>query len=475
MKVVGWGPTLGFALAFIVLIGNAVLSYYNRRVLHDNDQRVARSYAVLADVESLYSALQEAETGQRGYLITGLDRYLAPYRDADTRAHALLASLERDSADHPAQLDALPLLRQKIGKKFDELNMTIALRQRSFEAARQLVLTDQGRRLMDEIRDILEGMRERERGRLRERSEVARRSYLIGTATNLAGVTVTVGVVAGAFVLAWRELLARARAEQGLLQARGELEDRVRERTAELQRSNRELEQFASVASHDLQEPLRKVQAFGDRLHARYASALGEQGGDYLARMQAAAARMSKLINDLLAFSRVTTRGQPFVPTDLNVVAREVVDDLEERIAQAGGKVEVGPLPTLHVDPLQARQLLQNLIANALKFHKPGEPPVVRLGASGPNEAGEWALEVSDNGIGFEEQYRDRIFGLFQRLHGRLEYEGTGLGLAICRKIAERHGGQITAHSAPGLGATFVVTLPDRKDVNEEVTDGQKR
>jgi light-regulated signal transduction histidine kinase (bacteriophytochrome) len=300
--------------------------------------------------------------------------------------------------------------------------------------------------------------------------------------TNLAGVTVTASVVAGAFVLAWRELLARARAERGLLQARAELEDRVRERTAKLvsvngalERSNRELEQFAFVASHDLQEPLRKVQAFGDRLRARYGSAIGEQGGDYLVRMQAAAARMSKLINDLLAFSRVTTHGQPFVPTDLNVIAREVVGDLEERIAEAGGKVELGPLPTLKVDPLQARQLLQNLIANGLKFHKPGEPPVVRVEAKGPNEAGEWALEVRDNGIGFEEQYRERIFQVFQRLHGRLEYEGTGIGLAICRKIAERHGGHITAHSASGQGATFVVTLPDHKDVPEEANDGKER
>ena len=157
------------------------------------------------------------------------------------------------------------------------------------------------------------------------------------------------------------------------------------------------------------------------------------------------------LINDLLTFSRVTTKAQPFAPVDLDQVAREVVADLEVRVQQTGGRVEVGELPTLDADPLQMRQLLQNLIGNALKFHRPGVPPVVEVGARavGPPEGGAWPpapdgwreLTVEDNGIGFDEKYLDRIFTVFQRLHGRGEYEGTGMGLAICRKIVERHGG----------------------------------
>ncbi len=270
------------------------------------------------------------------------------------------------------------------------------------------------------------------------------------------------------------ELAAANRALSVEVEERKEAEERVRAFAAELQRSNQELEQFASVASHDLQEPLRKIQAFGDRLHAKFGADLGEQGRDYLGRMRSAAARMSTLISDLLAFSRVTTRAQPFAPVDLAAEVGEVVSDLEARLQQTGGRVDVGPLPELSADPTQVRQLFQNLIGNALKFHRPDEPPVVKVrgrvlpGADG-RDGEVCEVTVEDNGIGFEEKYLDRIFQLFQRLHGRNEYEGTGIGLAICRKIVERHGGGITARSAPGRGSTFTVTLP-RNPAPEERT-----
>jgi len=220
-----------------------------------------------------------------------------------------------------------------------------------------------------------------------------------------------------------------------------------------------------------LQEPLRKVQAFGDRLKAACSKALGAEGSDYLDRMQAAAKRMQTLIDDLLAFSRVTTKANPFEPVDLNRIAQEVLSDLEVRIQQSGGQVELGELPAIDADPLQMRQLFQNLLGNALKFHQEGRLPVVKVRGQAVNQpARESAangqveefcqITVEDNGIGFNEKYLDRIFILFQRLHGRSAYEGTGIGLAICRKIADRHGGSITAKSTPGEGSTFVVTLP---------------
>jgi signal transduction histidine kinase len=185
--------------------------------------------------------------------------------------------------------------------------------------------------------------------------------------------------------------------------------------------------------------------------------------------MLASATRMRSLIDALLSFSRVTTKAQPFTPVDLATTADEVVSDLEDRIQRMGGRVEVGALPSVEADPLQMRQLLQNLIGNGLKFARPGTPPVVKVVSrllehtEGNGSVPRCEISVRDNGIGFEEVYLDRIFELFQRLHGRQEYEGTGMGLAICRKIVERHGGSITAQSSPGRGANFLVTLPLRQ------------
>ena len=236
---------------------------------------------------------------------------------------------------------------------------------------------------------------------------------------------------------------------------------------AKLEVSNRELQDFAFVASHDLQEPLRKVTAFGDMLKSEFGAALGETGVDYLHRMQSAARRMQTLISDLLQLSRVTSKAQPFTTVDLSQVASDVLNDLEVRLQQSGGNVELEPLPTIDADGLQMRQLLQNLIGNAIKYARPEEPPRVRVYAEADPPGGKGRrfvrLCVADNGIGFEEQYVDRIFTVFQRLHERGVYEGTGIGLAICRKIAERHGGSITARSRPGEGSTFIVTLPFRQ------------
>lgn len=283
------------------------------------------------------------------------------------------------------------------------------------------------------------------------------------------------------------EIAARAVLEDQLRVANEALEARVRRRTQQLvdtnrnlERSNQELQDFAYVASHDLQEPLRKIQAFGNLLQDEYGGGLGE-GRDYLDRMRNAASRMSVLIEDLLSFSRVTTKARPLTDVDLNVVAAEVLEDLEIRVKDCSGTVEIGPLPTLHADELQMRQLMQNLISNALKFARPDESPRVRIYAkfiAGPEDDNSASslqqgdhkdatikncqLFVEDNGIGFDEKYLDRIFSVFQRLHGKDSYQGTGIGLAICRKIVERHGGSITARSKPGKGSTFIVTLPTK-------------
>lgn len=237
---------------------------------------------------------------------------------------------------------------------------------------------------------------------------------------------------------------------------------------AKLRHRNRELQDFAQVASHDLQEPLRKILAFGDRLETAVGPLLNEPGGSYLQRMLQAAMRMQTLINGLLAYCRIETKGSAFTEVDFGTIVREVLDDLETQIQNTGATVRLGAeFPKIEADALQVRQLLQNLIGNALKYHKSGVPPVVTVSAALVNDtlpAGETLpicrVTVEDCGIGFDEKYLDRIFAVFQRLHGRNEYEGTGIGLAVCRKIVERHGGSITATSTLGEGAVFVVSLP---------------
>ncbi|WP_020471803.1 PAS domain S-box protein [Zavarzinella formosa] len=247
-------------------------------------------------------------------------------------------------------------------------------------------------------------------------------------------------------------------------------EEQVRSVAIELRRSNEELEQFAYVASHDLQEPLRKIQAFGDRLANKFREQVGEQGREYIDRMLNSAGRMRSLINDLLSFSRVSSKAHVFAPVDLGRVVREVLSDLEVRIGETGATVTPGLLPTIEADALQMRQLFQNLIANSLKFRKKDVAPRIEVTATPTGElppntdppatVDGVRITLRDNGIGFDQSYAERIFEVFQRLHAKHEFEGTGIGLAVCRKIVERHGGTIVARSQPNEGAVFLIDMP---------------
>lgn len=268
-------------------------------------------------------------------------------------------------------------------------------------------------------------------------------------------------------ILVTRDLTRQRQAEE----ARRLAEQQIREYTVQLERSNRELERFASVASHDLQEPLRKIQAFSDRLRQKYEELLPEPGRDYVNRMQEAAKRMQDLINDLLMFSRLTTKEQRHAPVNLNKILTAVLSDLEVRIEENEAKIEAAQLPMIEADPMHMRQLFQNLISNAIKFRRPDVAPVVTITAEElPKQARPTTLRmrVSDNGIGIESKYHERIFGIFERLHSRGKYEGTGVGLAVCRKICEQHGGAIRVESDAGQGTTFVVELPLRQERKQQ-------
>lgn len=250
-------------------------------------------------------------------------------------------------------------------------------------------------------------------------------------------------------------------------------ESQLKQFTLELQRSNQDLEQFAYVASHDLQEPLRKIRAFGDRLTARYGEGLDAPGVDYINRMQSASARMQVLIEELLSFSRVSRPGLVVEKINMNELVKEVLDDLDAQIRRESAEVKVTKIPSIRGEHTQIKRLIQNLISNAIKFHKPGRAPRIEISARtlrGSQVSEEFQfqamrpeyvrIDVKDNGIGFDEKHKEKIFNIFQRLHGRAEYEGTGIGLAICRKIVTNHGGMITANSKEGEGSEFIVILP---------------
>jgi light-regulated signal transduction histidine kinase (bacteriophytochrome) len=248
------------------------------------------------------------------------------------------------------------------------------------------------------------------------------------------------------------EIAERKRAEEGLKRA-----------VDDLARSNKELEQFAYVASHDLQEPLRTVASYVDLLSMKYKGKLDEKADKYIFYAVDGASRMSTLINDLLTYSRVGTRGKPFEQVDMNVVFKSAVDNLKSSIRGQRAEISHDELPGVFGDETQLVQLLQNMIGNAIKFRKKDTIPRIHISAARGSDA--WTFGVRDNGIGIEPEFCERIFTIFQRLHTRDEYPGTGVGLAICRRIVERHGGRIWLESRLGEGSTFFFTMPIKEKI----------
>ena len=258
------------------------------------------------------------------------------------------------------------------------------------------------------------------------------------------------GAVTGAVVI-FRDITERRQGER-----------QVEEQRRELERSNAELQQFAYVASHDLQEPLRMVASYTQLLAKRYQGKLGADADDFIHYAVDGARRMQTLINDLLAYSRVGTRGRPFEPTDCNQIVRLALANLKVAVEESGAAVDVGELPTVFADRTQLGQLFQNLLANAIKFRHADRPPRVSVTAERVEDESAWRFAVADNGIGIAAEHFERIFVIFQRLHTREQYAGTGIGLAVCRKIVERHGGRMWVESEVDRGATFRFTIPDR-------------
>ena len=438
---------------------------------------------IIMRLESLHLSVVVAESGQRGYLLTEYEEYLNPYhtelQSLDEKIK-LVRDIESDISGQKELIEELLIL---VDEKISELTSSVdlALREREKSALRQ-VMTNRGRDLYREIRKNIKLLVDKEYAHRRtlysELKNIQRDAKV-----NFGVSAITSGLlVIGMFLMARINLRISTRYQEGLEEQNEQLLEKVALRTQELtvyseelSRSNRELEDFAFVASHDLQEPLRKIQAFSDRLTTIYKDKLDERGVDYIKRMTTAAFRMSTLINDLLEFSRITTRGKDFVEVELDEVFEEVLGDLEIAIKESHAQINVAPLPKVCADPSQIYQLFLNVLSNGLKFRKVDQAPLINVLVEQKDiydelqhiDVPSCIITIKDNGIGFEQTYADKIFSPFQRLHGRTAYKGTGIGLAICRRIVERHGGTIVAYSSPDEGATFIVTLPIEAVVNK--------
>ncbi|BFM08523.1 sensor histidine kinase [Halioxenophilus aromaticivorans] len=453
-----WAGTIGVALVLLFL--NALQSYQAFSNLAENESDASLTKSVLRTIKDFYAAVQDAELGMRGFFVSGDEMYLDGYFFAVNEINLHLTQLKQypsllGQRENITTLERLVIARlkatalhiEKKERKPDSLPLAERWMQQSYTS-------------MTEISSLVSAMESAEYAHLAEQSQKAAAS-----ARHLRSTMIIANIVGLALIV-----LVAVQVYRALVRHRQEndrLENMVQTRTEELQhysnelqRSNRELQDFAFVASHDLQEPLRKIQAFGGRIKTIYQGKLGDKE-DYIDRMQAAAERMSRLIDDLLAFSRVSTRKEPFIEVDLNQVLADVTELLELKIQETHTAVSIDSLPTIDADPSQMRQLFQNLLTNAIKFVSPGQTPAISISCDTTDDE-QTVIRIKDNGIGIEPQYLEKIFTPFQRLHGRDRYEGNGIGLAICRRIVERHQGSIEIHSEPSLGSTFVITLPTK-------------
>lgn len=473
-KLPGWPWLIALASVVTFFIFSISLAYRSIGIMAENNQRITNNLQVITLIKDLKTELLNAETGQRGYLLTGDVQYLEPYHEALGRINQLLSAISSSDAEIGRHRPRFTLLHTQTEQIINGMQAVVQLVHNDLNRAAVIEInTDTGMELMRSVLSLLREMETDEQTALeqnRTSADQTRKLILAALiATNVVGLLLALGI----YIVVYRNTRKVAALYSEIEEVNAELETKVQQRTLALRqysealkRSNRDLEQFAFVASHDLQEPLRKIHAFGDRLLQKYGNKLDESGSDYLVRMQNASRRMSEMIDDLLSFSRITTQKKPFSRVKLDKLMANVLDDLEYTIENAGASVHVDELPEIDADASQIRQVFMNLIGNSIKFRRPDAKPEIAISCEAESntestDGRRWyRLRFSDNGIGFDPQYVDKVFDLFQRLHGRDKYDGTGIGLALCRKVINRHGGTISVESAPGRGAVFTIRLP---------------
>jgi signal transduction histidine kinase len=451
-----------FAVCVVLL---AVLSWTSYQKIKDSTNyatSVEHTHEVMRKSEELISILKDFETGQRGYLLTKEKVFLEPYFRAESQINNVYRTLRYQIRDNQLQIKRLDTLRVAILQKLRLLRTNIKQSDGNQEFDKESFLS--GKKEMDKIRIIVNRFQATERQLLAERKARKDKNDKQTTSTLLLLSIFSFALLIISFLLIFLELQRR-------LKFQHELENKI----DELNRSNADLEQFAYVSSHDLQEPLRKIRAFSDRMMRKHTDSLNDDGKETLEKITYSAERMQTLINDLLDFSRLVNRKEVnFQEVNLYEIVEKVINDLSVKIEEKKAQINVEKLPYIWGVSFQLNQLFQNLISNALKFTAAERVPVVQINYSLVKGAEIKGIEkirreldyhkiiVSDNGIGFEEEYAEKIFVIFQRLHGRGHYEGTGVGLAICRRIMANHNGFIFAESQLGEGARFILYFPTK-------------
>jgi signal transduction histidine kinase len=445
------------ALLFAVPLAFSLLFFLANQIAEHIDVRFLQLQNLASSLNRLLSLCKDAETGERGFLLTGDDTYLAPLQQANAWLPGEINLVRSYARDRPALQRKVERVVALAQKRLAEANQVLdTQRTKGFTAALEVVKSADARRTMDLVRNNVNDLEteiNKEQSSYLDHERTLNRSafilFIFGTAVMI--------LVLVSLYNALLHFIEGREAAQGELQAlNAELEARIDERTHELKQINEELQQFAYVASHDLQEPLRTITSFTQLLANRYRGKLDEDADEFIGYIVSSSRRMTELINGLLALVRLRKAGQSTTPIAFDEILEEAKASLQAAIRESGADIQHGSLPALIVDRVQFSQLLQNLISNAIKYRR-DETPLIRIKAK--RDGSNWIFSVSDNGQGFDQQYAERIFALFQRLHSR-EVEGTGMGLSISRKIVERHGGHIWAESTPGVGSTFYFSVP---------------
>jgi signal transduction histidine kinase len=450
-----------FGLASLIVVLMLALSYFSARQLRRSEVFwVEHGYQIIAELETSFVTLKDAEGGQRTYLFTGNENFLDPLKTAADRFRAQLDRLKYLTTDNPRQQARLEMLEALGVERINILQTQVRLKQeRGAEAARQEILEGSGIQKMAEAYSLVDEIRRDEESLLTQRrahSEASARNAMWNLAALGAAVMATLAM---AYTFISREIIGRRRTEEELRMLNEELEDRVARRTAEIEASNEELEAFSYSVSHDLRAPLRHVASFANLLREHAAASLDETGENYLRRIVEAANGMGRLIDGLLAFSRLGRMEMSREPVNLKQLTEEALQELQPEIEGREIVWRIGELPVVEGNREMLRTAVVNLLSNAIKFTRPRRPAQIEVGCRGDRD-GEAVCFVRDNGVGFDMRYAGKLFGVFQRLHRARDFEGTGIGLANVQRIILRHWGRVWAEGEVGRGATFYFSLP---------------